>query len=807
MLAIGVFAPPAKPSVIQPVGFVPALARAGGRWTSACQRGLRRAARLMVTGMAAAKAAWTAVMMTVVAVAGLLGTTVPAQAVDLPKGLALPGGRSSAGAPPAAATQPSIDEWRTRLAQAREVHERLARQPPGSEPLLAERQLTSSRLLTLLASQIEATREPAGDAGAVAPAPIRLAEPAPYNLVEVDALRDRLDDLRAQRAALQLSLVSQHGEVENAIANRTSANAQFNQRRDQASRPPAQDGAEPQAQVQLASLQAQIAALEVLQADTMRQRTQTRLAALDGPMALLDRELARVRGHQRLDPPTLARQLKALDVEALALTTEITRLEDRITQRSTAAVAAGSTRSLELDALTGAVTALRELQTLVRRQATAWRGRFDYLAGEQSLDSRRVLDATLAGALDQLATQQRSVADRHALLRIELRGRTGEGADGAARADAQRLLEAQQQKLDALQRLEESLRQSGVLLGRLREDLALDQRPQDMRGWLAHGLDIATAGIAAVWQHELFNATESTVIDGRIVTVDYGVTVGKSIGLLVILVIGYWAAGRLSHHVVNLLAQRLQLSAAFANVIRRWLSTILVLVVVLIVLRLARIPLTAFAFLGGALAIGVGFGTQTIIKNLISGVIILLERKIHVGDTVTIGGMSGTVMTVDFRATTVRGFDGVDAIVPNSQLLENQISNWSGGGPSVRRVVEVGVAYGCDVRRAAELVTACAQAHESVLAAPEPEVLLSNFGSDALTLRLLYWTRLGGIRGGPGVDSDLRFAIEQTLRQAGIGIAFPQRDVHLDLAGPVRVALVRAAAQPQPQPQPQPPTP
>lgn len=730
----------------------------------------------------------TALVATVV-VAGLASLSSPARAIDLPKGLALPGGLV-ASAPPAAASKPSIDDWRTRLAQAREAHERLARQPPGSEPLLAERQLTSSRLLTLLASQTEAAREPAGDAVATVPAPVRLADPAPYNVVEVDALRDRLDDLRAQRAALQLSLASQHGEVEDAIANRTSAQAQLNQKRDQASRPAGQDNADLQAQVQLASMRAHIAALEVLQADTLRQRTQARLAALDVPMVLLDREFARVRGQQRLDQPTLTRKLKDLDTEAQALSTEITRLEERSTLRSTAAVATGSTRSLELDALNGAVTALRELQTLVRRQATAWRGRFDYLAGEPSLDSRRSLGAALASALDQLATQQRSVADRHALLRIELRSRSTESAEGAARADAQRLLEAQQLKLDALQRLEEALRRSDVLLSRLREDLALDQRPQDMQGWLAHGLDIAAAGIAAVWQHELFSATESTVIDGRVVTVDYGVTVGKSIGLLLILALGYWAAGRLSHRIMNALAQRLQLSAAFAHVMRRWLSTILVMVVVLIVLRLARIPLTAFAFLGGALAIGVGFGTQTIIKNLISGVIILLERKIHVGDTVTIGGMSGTVMTVDFRATTVRGFDGVDAIVPNSQLLENQISNWSGGGPSVRRVVEVGVAYGSDVRRAADLVTACARDHASVLENPAPEVLLSDFGADALTLRLLYWTRLGGSRGGPGVDSDLRFAIEQALREAGIGIAFPQRDVHLDLAGPVRVEVL-----------------
>lgn len=764
---------------------------------------MRRAAALLVGLLQVDGPRWLRRAAAVVASLAVLAAHPPlAQAIDLPKGLGLPGGLASASSPPAAASQPSADEWRARLAQAQAAHDKLMAQPAGSAPLLAERQLTSSRLLTLLASQVESALAPAAAPSAAPAAPIRLAGPGPYSVLEVDALRDRLDDLRAQRAALQLSLSAQNADVEAAIADRSSANTALNQRREQSSRLLGSDSAESQAQVELAALRAQIAGLMVLQADTLRQRTQARLAALDEPMVQLDRELARVRGLQRLDGPTLEAKLKALDAEGKALATELARMEERITQRSGPPAAAGSLRSRELDALNGAATALREWQTLKRRQAAAWRGRHDYLAGEPSLETRRALAVTLDGALDQVASQQRSVADRHALLRIELRAQPTEpaAADGAQRGDEQRLREAQQLKLDALQRLEEALRQSSVVLMRLRADLALDQRPQDVQGWLAHALDVARSGLAAVWQHELFSATESTVIDGRVVTVDYGVTVGKSLGLLLILAVGYWAAGLLSHKIINVLAKRLQLSAAFAHVMRRWLSTILVMVVVLIVLRLARIPLTAFAFLGGALAIGVGFGTQNIIKNLISGVIILLERKIQVGDTVTIGGMSGTVMTVDFRATTVRGFDGVDAIVPNSQLLENQISNWSGGGPSVRRVVEVGVAYGCDVRRAADLVTACAHDHASVLETPAPEVLLSDFGSDALTLRLLYWTRLGGTRGGPSVDSDLRFAIEQALRQAGIGIAFPQRDVHLDLAGPVRVEVVPPASAAGPTP-------
>jgi small-conductance mechanosensitive channel len=219
-----------------------------------------------------------------------------------------------------------------------------------------------------------------------------------------------------------------------------------------------------------------------------------------------------------------------------------------------------------------------------------------------------------------------------------------------------------------------------------------------------------------------------------------------------------------------------------------------VLAVLLLVLRMARIPLTAFAFLGGALAIGVGFGAQNVIKNLISGVIILFERKIRVGDIVSIGGTAGMVLSVDFRATTVRGFDGIDAIVPNSALLENQISNWSGGNPNVRRAIAVGVAYGSDVRKAAQLIDECARAHASVLTVPPPEVLFDDFGSDALALRLLYWIRLGGARSGPTVDSDLRYAIDDALRTAGIAIAFPQRDVHLDVKGPLQVELTGGSA-------------
>ncbi|MBL8349415.1 MAG: mechanosensitive ion channel [Burkholderiaceae bacterium] len=707
----------------------------------------------------------------------------------------LPGALASRAAPASAPATLSIDDWRLRLAQAREAHDRLMALPAGSGPLLADRQLASTRRLALMTAQLEAAQETAADAphAVAAPAPPpRLDGPGPYSVKEVDALRDQLDDLRAQGSALRSSLGSLEADLRAAIEARGNADAALNLQRDRASRP--LGGDDPvlrEAQTELASMRAQIAGLEVLEADRARQRAQARLAALDEPTAQLAREVQRVRARQSLDAAALKLELEALEAEHRTIATERTRLEERIARRSAAGNDQGADRRREIEALQGTVTALRELQTLLRRQATLWRSRHDLLQPNPPADARRALAPSVKGALDQLAAEQRSVADRQALLRIELR--TAAAEPGAA----QRLPDALQGQMAALLRLEEALRRSVVLLGRTRDDVALIDGPATEQDWPDRTLSAIGDGLRALWQKELFSATETTVVDGQRVTLDYGVTVGKSIGLLVMLALGYVLAGALARLLAHQLERRLKVSAQFARVLRRWISSILMIAVVLVVLRLARIPLTAFAFLGGALAIGVGFGTQNIIKNLISGVIILLERKIHVGDVVTVGGMSGTVVAVDFRASTVRGFDGIDAIVPNSQLLENQISNWSGGGPSVRRIVSVGVAYGCDVRRAAELVARCASEHHSILQVPAPEVLLHDFGSDALVLRLLYWTRLGGDRGGPTVDSDLRFAIEQALREAGIAIAFPQRDVHLDLAGPVQVEMVEPARQAQ----------
>jgi len=236
-----------------------------------------------------------------------------------------------------------------------------------------------------------------------------------------------------------------------------------------------------------------------------------------------------------------------------------------------------------------------------------------------------------------------------------------------------------------------------------RVELAATRLERQLSRWLADFDDAKDDGfgpavrlggrvtdlLARIWQQELFVAEDVSELDGRRVTVQYGITVGKSIGVVALLVLGYWLFSRLAKGLQNLLMRRFKVGSQLASVVRRWSMIILCLGLVLFVLNLARIPLSVFTFLGGALAIGVGFAAQTIIKNFISGLIVLFERHVRIGDIVELGGVVGHVTAVDLRATTVRGFNGVEALIPNANFIENQVVNWTYSNPQIRHELKV----------------------------------------------------------------------------------------------------------------------
>jgi small-conductance mechanosensitive channel len=279
-------------------------------------------------------------------------------------------------------------------------------------------------------------------------------------------------------------------------------------------------------------------------------------------------------------------------------------------------------------------------------------------------------------------------------------------------------------------------------------------------------------------------------VAGQKVVTSRGVTVGKSVGAILLFMVGYFLAAFLGRRAQRVMVTRFRVGEHQANVIRRWLLALTIFILLIITLNLARIPLTVFAFMGGALAIGVGFGTQTLIKNFICGILILLERNVKVGDTIDVDGVVGRVVTVDIRASTILGFDGVETVIPNSMFLENKVTNWTHTNTRMRRIVRVGVAYGSPAKQVRDILVECGKEHGQILNDPSPDALFEDFGDNSLIFALYFWVEHGPETNPLQVASDVRFMIDQRFAEENIVIAFPQRDIHLQTLQPLRVEVV-----------------
>jgi potassium efflux system protein len=192
-------------------------------------------------------------------------------------------------------------------------------------------------------------------------------------------------------------------------------------------------------------------------------------------------------------------------------------------------------------------------------------------------------------------------------------------------------------------------------------------------------------------------------------------------------------------------------------------------------------------WLVAALGVGIGFGLQEIIANFISGIIILTERPIRVGDLVTVGDTSGTVTRLQLRATTVTNFDRQELLVPNKEFITGRVLNWSLSDEVIRLVVEVGVAYGTDMEKALALVREAVAENQSVLKDPSPLVTFDDFGDNSLNIIARCF--IGSLSKRREIISDLNLAVNKKFNEAGIVIAFPQRDVHLDTSGPLDIRI------------------
>jgi small-conductance mechanosensitive channel len=216
---------------------------------------------------------------------------------------------------------------------------------------------------------------------------------------------------------------------------------------------------------------------------------------------------------------------------------------------------------------------------------------------------------------------------------------------------------------------------------------------------------------------------------------------------------------------------------------------VILLVGFLLALAAAGMDLSRVTILASALGVGVGFGLQGIVNNFVSGLVLVFERPIQAGDIVQMGSLWGRVQTIGFRASIIRTFDGADIVVPNAELISQQVVNWSRSDQLRRMDVSVGVAYGTDPHLVTRTLLQVAENHGEILKRPQPEALFESFGDSSLNFTLRCWTHIEGFL---RVRSEIIMAVNDAFQQAGIVIPFPQRDLRLSWSEPAEQAATEA---------------
>lgn len=210
-------------------------------------------------------------------------------------------------------------------------------------------------------------------------------------------------------------------------------------------------------------------------------------------------------------------------------------------------------------------------------------------------------------------------------------------------------------------------------------------------------------------------------------------------------------------------------------------------------LQSAGVDLSSLVVLGGAVGVGIGFGLQTIAKNFVSGLIMLIERPIKVGDRVEVGDLNGDAVHIGARATWVRTNDNIVVIVPNSEFIENRVTNWTANDRQIRFSIPLGVSYGSNPEQVREILLEVARRHPDVIEIPPPDVIFTGFGDSSLNFELRVWTTRQ-VQTPQIITSDLYFAVFRAFHENGVEIPFPQRDLHVkSVSLPIPIAAPAAA--------------
>src|SRR5438445_6419739 len=259
-----------------------------------------------------------------------------------------------------------------------------------------------------------------------------------------------------------------------------------------------------------------------------------------------------------------------------------------------------------------------------------------------------------------------------------------------------------------------------------------------------------------------------------------GVTLSLlQIFLLIALLIGvFWLSSRTKHFLFNRVLVRSGLDRALGHAISQIVGYAVLIIGIVIVLDNAGIHLGALTVFAGAVGVGLGFGLKNIASNFISGLLILAERPIAIGDRIEVAGITGQVRQIRARSTLIMTNDNIAMIVPNEKFIDSPVTNWTYTDRRVRFRLPVGVAYGSDVNKVREALIAAAREHPATLKDPAPDAFLEKFGDSTIDFQLVVWSEEMSRRPSR-FKSDLNYLICKHLGAAGIEIPNPQRDLHI----------------------------
>tara|TARA_B100001029_G_scaffold69876_1_gene56849 strand:- start:374 stop:1243 length:870 start_codon:yes stop_codon:yes gene_type:complete len=277
-------------------------------------------------------------------------------------------------------------------------------------------------------------------------------------------------------------------------------------------------------------------------------------------------------------------------------------------------------------------------------------------------------------------------------------------------------------------------------------------------------LEIISEFIVKVWTTEIFGPDS--------------VTIGGIFNLAILFVLVLIVEKFIQRMIILRFLSKTRLQPSLQYGISRILGYLLIAIGFYVAFQIAGFNLSSLAIVAASLGVGVGFGLQNIINNFVSGIIILAERPISIGDRIEVAGVAGQVTKIHLRSTTVLTNDNITMIVPNADFISNTITNWSHGDPKVRIRVPIGVSYETDVKALEILLLEAALEHPKALSDPEPMVIFTEFGDSSINFELAVWTQ--EMTATPiHFTSQMNFIIEKKLRENKIEIPFPQRDLHI----------------------------